>query len=76
MSLKHGNSLLLYQGIKNGWTTAKNQRARAMGNPRQLLGFSWLPDRLHFYLMVKALLGYSVNALTMNSPKKEKIMFH
>ena len=43
-----------------------------MGNPRQLLGFSWLPDRLHFYLMVKALLGYSVNTLTMNSPKKRK----
>jgi len=51
MSLKHGNSLLLNQEIKNGQTTAKNQRAKAMGNPRWLFGFPWLPDRPHFHLM-------------------------
>ena len=51
MSLKHGYSLFLNQEIKNKQTTAENQRARAMGNPRGLLGFSWLPDRPHFYLM-------------------------
>ena len=51
MSCKHGDSLLLNQEIKNKQTTAKNQRARAMEDPRQLLGFSWLPHRPHFYLM-------------------------
>ena len=45
MSLKHGNSLFLNQEIKNGQTTAENQTARARGNPRWSLGFSWLPDR-------------------------------
>ena len=49
--LKHGNSLLLNQEIKNRETTAENQKPRAMGNPRWLLGFSRLPDRPHFYLM-------------------------
>ena len=51
MSLKHGNSLFLNRGVKNGRTIAVNQRARAMGNPRRLLGFSRFPDRPHFYLM-------------------------
>ena len=51
MSLKHGDSLLLDQEIKNKQTTAKNQTARARGNPRWLLGFSQLPEGPHFYLM-------------------------
>ena len=51
MSLKHGNSLLLNQRIKNGLTIAVYQRVRAMGNPRRLLGFFRVPDKPHFYLM-------------------------
>ena len=51
MSLKHGNSLLLNQRIKNGLTIAVYQRVRAMGNPRGSLGFFRLPDKPHFYLM-------------------------
>ena len=51
MYLKHGDSLLLNQEIKNKQTTAKNQRVRAMGDSRQPLGFSWLPDGPYFYLM-------------------------
>ena len=51
MSLKHGNSLLLNQSIKNGLTIAVYQRVRAMGNPRRPLEFFRLPDKPHFYLM-------------------------
>ena len=51
MSLKHGNSLLLNQRIKNGLTIAVYQRVRAMGNPRRQLGLFRLPDKPHFYLM-------------------------
>ena len=57
MSLKHGNSLLLNQEIKNGQTTAENQRARARGNPRWSLGFSWLPDRPFLFDGLKASLA-------------------
>ena len=51
MSLKHGNSLLLNQTIKNGLTIAVYQRVRAIGNPRWQLGFFVLHDKPHFYLM-------------------------
>jgi len=51
MSLKHGNSLLLNQRIKNGLTIAVYQRVMAMGNPRRQLGFFTLLDKTHFYLM-------------------------
>ena len=55
MSLKHGNSLLLSQRIKNGLTIAVYQRVRAMGNLRRQLGFFRLPDKSHFYLMGQSL---------------------
>ena len=75
MSLKHGDSLLLNQEIKNKQTTAENQTARARGNPRWLLGFSQLLEGPHFYLMVKALPGYSVNAFRMTSLNKKTLCF-
>ena len=45
-------------------------KARAMGSPGQLLGFSQIPDRPYFIWWVKAFPGYSVNTLTMSSQKK------
>ena len=55
MSLKHGNSLLLNQRIKNGLTIAVNLRVSALGNLRRWLGFFRLPDKSHFYLMGQSL---------------------
>ena len=75
MSLKHGTSLLLNQEIKNGQTTAENQRARARGNPRWSLGFSWLPDRPFLFDGLKPSLA-TVLMPSQGVLQKEKIMFH
>ena len=75
MSLKHGNSLLLNQEIKNK-QQLKIKEPGLWEIQDDCLAFPGSLTDLIFIWWVKALPGYSVNALTMSSPKKEKIMFH
>ena len=76
MSLKHGDSLLLNQEIKNGKATAKKIKEPGLGEIQD--GHLAFPSSLTDFIFIwwaKAFPGYSVDALTMSSQKK-KIMFH
>ena len=93
ISLNHGNSLLLNQEIKNGWTPSRSCAHRGKKKKRmdeqQLkikeprlweiqdghLAFPSSLTDLIFIWWVKAFPGYSVNALTMSSPKRKKLCF-
>ena len=50
MSLKHGNSLLLIQGIKNGWTIAVNQ-SQGCGKSKMAAWTSQLPEKPLFFFL-------------------------
>jgi hypothetical protein len=52
---------------------AVNQTVRAMVNPRLSFGFSWLPDKPHFYLIMPFLAS---GLISQNRKKWLKGAFH